>query len=269
MLGSIASQQCGSAFAAHVFPVLGVALTACLRSAVGGVALAAIDRPRLRGRSARDLLAVTLFGVLIASMNLSFYAAIDRIPLSLAVAIEFLGPLGVAVYASRRRVELLWVAIAAGGIVLFAGAPGSGVDAIGVACAVATGACWAAYIFVAKHVGRTWEGSQGVTVGLSVASVALIPVALVTTSLGTIDARTVLLICAVGAFAGALVFSLEVAALRKLPAGTYGVLASLEPAFAAVAGIALLGQSLSATQLCAILLVVIACVGAMRNPKAV
>ena len=263
MLGSIASQQCGSAFAAHVFPVLGVALTACLRSAVGGVALAVIERPQMRGRSAQDFFAVTIFGLLIAGMNLSFYAAIARIPLSLAVAIEFLGPLGVAVYMSRRRVDLLWVALAASGIVLFSGVSDSGLDAVGIGCALVTGACWAAYIFVAKQVGRSWVGSQGVTIGLAVASVTLIPVALATMHLGTIDVRTVLLICAVGGFAGALVFSLELAALRRLSAGTYGVLASLEPAMAALAGVVLLGQGLSVTQLCAIVLVVIACLGAM------
>jgi inner membrane transporter RhtA len=168
--------QCGAALATELFARGGVAGTAFLRCSFAAIVLMSVARPRLRGRNRADLASLVVFGVLLAGMNTAFYEAIDRLPLGVAVTIEFLGPLTVATVFSRRRRDLLWIALAAAGVAAFAGIPGGGdLDRAGIAFALAGATCWGTYVMVAKRVGRTWAGSEGVAGAMVVAALALAP----------------------------------------------------------------------------------------------
>ncbi len=194
-------------------------------------------------------------------MNVAFYAAIQRIPLGVAVTVEFLGPLSVALLHSRRLRDVLWVILAGAGIGIFAGLPASGaIDAAGLLFAVLAGAGWACYIFTAQRVGRAWAGSQGLAAGMLASAVLLAPFGV--GRVRSVSAGSGLVIVALGILSAALPFSLEMSALRRLTARAYGVLASLEPAIATVVGVIALGQHLHATDALATLLVVTASVGA-------
>jgi inner membrane transporter RhtA len=202
-------------------------------------------------------------------MNLCFYEALHRIPLGVAVTIEFVGPMGVAVALSRRRLDLLWVALAAAGILLLANPFGAGgVDPVGLAFVLAAAAAWAAYILLAQRTGHVFRGSTG----LAMASVVAVAVPLVP---GIADAGSALLGtealvvgCLVALMSSVIPYSLEVEALRRLPANVFGVLMSLDPALAAVAGFVVLGQRLGARELIAIALVVVASIGVTRASPA-
>ena len=260
MVGAMLSFQLGAAVATGLFAQVGVPATAFLKNAVGGLLLVAIARPNLR-RPPAELMWLLAFGVELALMNVAFYAAIQRIPLGVAVTVEFLGPLSVALLHSRRLRDVLWVILAAAGIAIFAGLPTSGgIDAAGLLFAVLAGAGWACYIFTAQRVGRAWEGSQGLAAGMLASAVLLAPFG--AGRVGSVSAGSGLTIVALGILSAALPFSLEMAALRRLTARAYGVLASLEPAIATVVGVLALGQHLHVTDALATLLVVTASVGA-------
>lgn len=260
MVGAMLSFQLGAAVATGLFSQVGVPATAFLKNAVGGVLLVAIARPNLR-RPAAELGWLLAFGIELALMNVAFYEAIQRIPLGVAVTVEFLGPLSVALLHSRRPRDVLWVILAAAGIAIFAGVPTTGgIDAAGLLFAAFAGAGWACYIFTAQRVGRAWEGSQGLAAGMLASAVLLAPLGL--GRVGSVSAGSGLTIVALGVLSAALPFSLEMAALRRLTARAYGVLASLEPAIATVVGVLALGQHLHATDALATLLVVTASVGA-------
>src|SRR5580704_5058265 len=157
VVGAIASVQLGSSLADTLFQRLGPGGTVFLRLATAAIILLALWRPRVRGRSKRELGLAGAFGVVLAGMNLSFYEALDRIPLGVAVAIEFVGPLAVAVSGSRRRVDLLWVALAALGVLVLTRGGAHGLDGPGVALAFAAGCMWAAYIVLNARLGRAFE----------------------------------------------------------------------------------------------------------------
>lgn len=257
LVAAMLAFQLGAAVATDLFAEVGVTATAFLRNAVGGLLLVAVTRPNLR-RGPVELLWLLVFGAELAAMNVFFYEAIRRIPLGVAVTVEFVGPLAVALLQSRRWRDVVWVAMAAAGIALFAGLPASGrLDAAGLVFAALAGATWAAYIFTAQRVGRAWQGSQGLAAAMLASAVLLAPLG--AGDLGAMRAGSGLAILAVGALA-ALPFSLEMSALRRLSARAYGVLASLEPAVATVVGLVALGQALHATDAVATLLVVTASV---------
>ena len=175
MVGAMLSFQLGAAVATGLFAQVGVPATAFLKNAVGGLLLVAIARPNLR-RPPAELAWLLAFGIELAIMNVAFYAAIQRIPLGVAVTVEFLGPLSVALLHSRRLRDVLWVILAAAGITIFAGVPTSGgIDVAGLLFAVLAGAGWACYIFTAQRVGRAWEGSQGLAAGMLASAVLLAP----------------------------------------------------------------------------------------------
>ena len=227
--------------------------------------LAAVLRPRFRGLTREQLTLVLLFGLALAGMNLSIYSALDRIPLGIAVTFEFVGPLGVAVFGSRRPLDLVWVALAAAGILLLANFGGTSLDGVGVALALIAGAFWAAYILLSARVGQSIPGADGLALAMLVAVVPLIP-------FGVAQGGSNLLvpwIIGVGLVAGlmssAIPYTLELEALRRLPTGVFGVLMSLEPAVAAIAGLLVLGQDLVAREVVAIVLVVVASAGAARG----
>jgi inner membrane transporter RhtA len=262
VLAAIASVQLGSALAKTLFDELGPGGAVFLRVAIAALVLAVAWRPRVRDHSARDLQLAALFGFSLAGMNLAFYESLDRIPLGVAVTFEFVGPLGVAVFGSRRPRDLVWVALAAAGILLLSDFGSSDLDSTGVVLALVAGGFWAAYILIAVRVGSAFEGGTGLALAMAVAGGLLVPV-------GVADGGGELLVPWILAAAGAVAvlssvipYSLELEALRRLPAGVFGVLMSLEPAMAAFAGFVVLGEELSARELVAILLVVAASAGA-------
>ena len=265
MLVAIASVQVGAALAKSLFDEAGPGGTAFLRSLFAAIVLAAVWRPALRGRSRSDWRLLALFGLVLAAMNLAFYESIERIPLGIAVTFEFVGPLGVAIAGSRRAVDLAWVALAAAGIVLLSDFGTADLDRLGVALALVAGGLWAAYILLSVRVGGVFPGGSGLALAMVLSAVLLAPV-------GVADAGGELLVVsvlAVGAgvavLSSAIPYTLELEALRRLPAGFFGVMMSLEPAMAALAGFIVLDEGLATRELAAILLVVAASAGAARN----
>jgi inner membrane transporter RhtA len=263
VMGAVASVQIGAAIATTLFDELGPAGTVLLRTGFAAVVLVLLWRPSLRGRSRVALRDALLFGLALAGMNLSFYAALDRIPLGIAVTFEFTGPFLVAVAGSRRASDLLWVALAAGGIVLLSPGIHGSLDVTGTLLALLAGAFWAAYIVLAARIGRAFSGGQGLSIAMVVATVVLLPSGIVAGGSNLGDPRLLAAGFAVAMLSSAIPYSLELEALRRLPKGTFGVLMSLEPGVAALVGLIALGQDLSANEVVAIGLVVAASAGAL------
>jgi inner membrane transporter RhtA len=265
VVGAIASVQFGSAIAATLFHRVGPAGSVLLRLVSGTIVLVALSRPRLRGRSHRELVLAAAFGLVLAAMNLSFYEAINRIPLGIAVTIEFIGPLGVAVAGSRRKLDFLWVALAAAGILALTNGSGHGIDALGVVLALTAGSLWATYILINARVGKAFPGGTGLALAMCVASVAILPIGVATGGSHLLEPRSLALGAAVGMLSSAIPYSFEIEALRRIPVSVFGVLMSIEPAMAALAGLIVLGQGLGLRALLGISLVVAASVGASRR----
>jgi inner membrane transporter RhtA len=263
VMGAIATVQVGAAIATSLFDELGPAGTVLLRTGFAAVALVLLWRPHLRGRPTGAMRDAVLFGIALAAMNLSFYAALDRIPLGIAVTLEFTGPFAVAVAGSRRASDLLWVALAAGGIVLLSPGIHGSLDVTGSLLALLAGAFWAAYIVLAARVGRAFSGGQGLAIAMVIATVVLLPSGIMAGGADLGDPRLLAIGFAVALLSSAIPYSLELEALRRLPKGTFGVLMSLEPAVAALVGLVALGQGLSASEVVAIGLVVAASAGAL------
>jgi inner membrane transporter RhtA len=265
VLVAITSLQFGAALAGTIFDETGPAGTALLRALFAALILVAIWRPSPRAHSVGDLRLVGVFGLVLGAMNLCIYESFSRIPLGIAVTIEFAGPLGIAVALSRRRLDLAWAALAAVGIVLLAD-PGSGdVDVLGVVFALVAAGCWAIYILVAQAAGQVFTGGRGVALAMSVA--VLVPLAPGIAGAGSelLQPQWLAIGCAVALLSSVLPYSLETEALRRLPANVFGVLMSLEPGVAALAGFAVLGQDLRARDVVAIALVVVASIGVTRG----
>ena len=267
VLGAISSVQFGAAFAKTLFDEVGVGGTVFLRVLFAAIVLAVIWRPRLAEHGRGDLLLAVAFGFTLGAMNLAFYSALDRIPLGIAVTFEFVGPLGVAVAGSRRPLDLLWVALAAAGILLLSEFGSTDLDGLGVALALLAGGLWAAYILLSARVGRAFPGGGGLALAMVVASAMLLPV-------GVGDAGADLLVpwilaagAAVAILSSAIPYSLEMEALRRMPAGVFGVLMSLEPAAGALAGLVVLSEGLAPREVVAILLVIAASAGAASQAK--
>ena len=262
VLGGITSVQFGAALAKTLFDEVGVGGTVFLRVFFAALVLALIWRPRLAAHGRDDLLLAVAFGLTLGAMNLAFYSALERIPLAIAVTFEFVGPLGVAVAGSRRPLDLLWVALAAAGILLLSDFGSTDLDGLGVALALLAGGLWAAYILLSARVGRAFPGGSGLTLAMVVASAMLLPV-------GVGDAGADLLVpwilaaaAGVAILSSAIPYSLEMEALRRMPPRVFGVLMSLEPAAGALAGLVLLSEGLAAREVVAILLVIAASAGA-------
>jgi inner membrane transporter RhtA len=267
VLCAAASVQFGAALAKTLFDEVGPGGTVFLRVAIGALLLAAAWRPRVSHHSRRDLLLACVFGLSLAGMNLAFYEAIDRIPLGVAVTFEFVGPLGVAVAGSRRALDVLWVVLAAAGILLLSDFGSTDLDGTGVALALLAGAFWAAYILLGVRVGQAFPGGGGLALAMLVAGAVLLPV-------GVADAGGDLLVpavlatgAAVAVLSSVIPYSLELEALRRLPQSVFGVLMSLEPALATLAGWVVLEQGLAARELLAVALVVAASAGAARGAQ--
>jgi len=264
VLTAASSVQFGAALAATLFDDLGPGGTSTLRVGLAALILVGYWRPRVRGVTRADLRLAGALGLSLGLMNYSFYEALDRVPLGIAVTIEFAGPLGVAVALSRRRLDLAWIALAATGIVLLADPGGGSVDTTGLVLVLLAAACWAAYILLAERLGRRFTGGRGLALAMVVA--ALVPLGPGIAQAGGALLRPEFLAigAAVALLSSVIPYSLEVEALRRMPRQVFGVLMSLEPALAALAGFVVLGQSLSARDLTAIGLVIAASVGATR-----
>ena len=265
---SIISTQVGAGIAKHLFASIGPGGTVLLRIGYAAVILLILRRPKLTGHSRSAYLTAFLFGVNLAAMNFCFYEALNRIPLGIAVTLEFIGPLGVAVVGSRRALDLLWVGLAAGGIVLLAPWGGLRFDLIGMALALVTAALWASYILLSPRVGRAFPGSSGLVIALLVGTVLLLPVGLngTTTSFGRPDVLIAGLVVAV--LSSVITFSFEMAALQRMEARVFGVLMSIEPAIGALVGLVVLGQTLDPRAIAAVACVVFASIGAARFESA-
>jgi inner membrane transporter RhtA len=262
VLAAAGSLQVGAAFAVTLFDDLGPGGAAFLRLLLAAVVLLALWRPRVRGHSMADLRIAAAFGLALGLMNWSIYEAMDRIPLGVAVTIEFWGPLAVAVVGSRRALDLLWVALAALGIVLLAGPGGGGIDAGGVALALLAGGCWAAYIGLSARTGQAFPGGTGLAIAMAVGAVVVLPAGIAQGGAALVHPGLLASALVVALASSVLPYSLELEALRRLPGAVFGVLMSLEPAVAALAGLAVLGQALVPREWAAIGLVVTASAGA-------
>lgn len=266
VFGAIVSIQFGAALAATLFDEAGAAGVSLLRLGLAAVVLMALVRPRLRGYSRAQLKLAGIYGLCLGAMNVTFYEALDRLPLGVAVTIEFAGPLGVAVALSRRRLDLVCALSAAAGIVLLADLGGGSVDGVGVAYALAAAACWAAYILIGQRAGSAFAGADAIALAMVAATaVAVVPGVAVGGS-DLLDGELLALGLAVAMLSSVIPYSLELEALRRLPANVFGVLMSLEPAVAALAGLIVLGQDLGVREVIAIGLVVAASVGVSRLP---
>ncbi len=263
-LGAIASVQLGATVARHLFAFLGPTATVFLRVGFGACILLAIARPRWPRFDARQWRAIVIFGLVIAGMNLSFYQAIARIPLGIAVTIEFIGPLGVAIVGSRKALDFAWATMAAAGVAMLS-LNGGNVTPLGVLFALGAAAGWASYILLSQRVGRLVPGPDGLAIALSVGGLALLPFGIASAGSRLLDLRNLGLGLVVAILSSALPFSLEFAALRRLSSQVFGILMSLEPAMGAAAGYLFLGQRLSLVDLIAVGFVMVASVGAART----
>ena len=267
VLGAVASVQSGAAVATKLFAQIGPGGTVFLRLALSAVLVAAIVRPKVRGRSARHLRLVAMFAVVLAAMNTLFYLSLNRIPLGIAVTVEFLGPLSVAIAGSRRALDVLWALLAALGVVLLTGGGGT-LDWVGVLLAASAGACWAGYILLSQRVGRVFDGMSGLAIALVIGAVVVAPYGLVVGGrdllLGSVLAKGAV----IALLSSAIPYSLELAALRRLRAAVFGVLMSLEPAMAALSGLIFLDQHLQPREWLAVFSVMVASVGATMATRA-
>ena len=295
VFSGIVSVQVGAGLAARMFSQAGPAGVTGLRlwwaalimALVGGRAVGRTLREVVAARAWRDLAIAVAFGLVLGAMNYSIYQAFARIPLGVAVTIEFLGPLAVAVASSRRRLDLLWVALAAAGVVLltqggvrlasgaagFAGTAGSRAGPLlglsttgaGLAFALLAATCWAAYILLSRATGRRFGGSSGLVIAMIVAALLVTGPAVAQAGPALTQPAPIAEGLAVGLLSSVIPYRFELEALRRVPAGVFGIWMSLEPAVAALVGLALLGESLAVRQWLAIMLVIIASAGSARS----
>jgi inner membrane transporter RhtA len=263
-LGAIASVQLGATVARHLFASLGLTGTVFLRVAFGACILVVLARPRWPRFEARQWRSIVLFGLIIAGMNLCFYQAIARIQLGVAVTIEFLGPLGVAIAGSRSRLDVAWALMATAGVAMLSFSGGS-VTPVGILFALGAAVGWAAYILLSQRVGKLVPGPDGLALALAVGGLALLPFGIAGAGTRLLELRNLAVGLVVAILSSAIPFSLEFAALRRLSSRLFGILMSLEPAVGAAAGFLFLGQRLSFRDLIAIALVMAASAGATRT----
>ncbi len=263
VLASIVTVQVGAAFAKSLFDLADPTAVAWLRMAVAALIFWVVARPRLRGRTWPEWRVVIGYGIALATMNWAIYQSFARIPIGLAVTIEFLGPLGIALFGSRRVRDLLWVGLAAVGVALLGVFPTT-VDWIGVGFALLAGAAWAGYILLSGPTGAAWEGVTGVTVGSLVGALVFLVPGLLAGGTALWQPRVALLAVAVGVLSSVIPYGLEMIARRRIPASVFGILMSLEPAAAALAGLLLLGEQLGWVELVAMGCVIVASAGSTR-----
>jgi inner membrane transporter RhtA len=256
--------QLGAALSDPLFDEISPAGVVALRLALAALMLWPFARPRIRGRSREDLAAAGALGVCSGLLTLAFFEAISRIPLGVAVTIEFLGPLGVALAGSRRARDVGWVLLAGAGVAMLTLGDGAGepLELAGVALAGVSACCWAAYILLTKRVGARWPGLQGLSVSLIVAALVTFPFGAASDGAELLEPHLLLASLGLALLIPLLPYIFELIALRRLPTALFGVIMSLEPACAALLGFLILGQRLAVTGVIAVAMVVVASAGA-------
>lgn len=267
VLLAIISVQCGAAIAKSLFPAIGAAGTASLRIGISAIILLIAYRPNLKAITPKQWKIVVPYGLSLGAMNLIFYLAIERIPIGLAVTLEFIGPLLVAIIGSRRLIDYCWVLLAAAGIVLIAPWTSDGLDLLGVFYALLAGALWASYIVLGGKISQIMNGGQAVSTGMLFAAILILPFGLYENGLANLTPKFLGMGIALALLSSAIPFTLEMKALGQLPPRTFSILMSLEPAAASVCAFIFLQEHLTFSQILAVLCVVIASVGSTLTAK--
>lgn len=261
VLIAVFSVQFGGAAAVVLIGAVGVLGAVALRLSIAALVMVAATRPRIRGYTRSDWLVVAAFGLSLAAMNTAFYGSIARLPVGVAVTIEFIGPLGLAAALSRRWLDGAAVAVAAAGVLLTSNVltePLADIDLVGILLALVAGLCWACYILLSERTGRRFPGAQGVAWAMVVGAAVMLPLGLVPQGTALFEPRVLGLGLAIATLSSALPYSLELISLRYLDPRVFGILLSLEPAAAALAGFLVLGQLLAPLQVGGMALVVLA-----------
>jgi inner membrane transporter RhtA len=262
VIAAVVSVQAGSAAATTLFDQVGPAGAVLYRLAFAALVLLAIWRPHPLEQGRDGLILAIAFGAMLAGMNFLFYESIDRIDLGIAVTFEFVGPLLVGLFASRRPLDLVWVACAAAGVLLLTRPSGSASTA-GIAFALGAGGCWALYILLSARIGRVFGGGRGLALAMAVAALIMVVPGGLAADGDLIDPGAAAVGAATAVLSSVIPYSLELEALRRIAVGTFGVLMSLEPAVAALIGLIALDQSLAGFDVIGIGLVVVASAGVL------
>ena len=264
---AMASIHSGAAIAKSLFDQVSPFGMVSLRLGLGALVLVILFRPQWRHHSWREYRLLALLGLSMGVMNACLYHAIAYIPIGVAVTLEFVGPLGVALAHSRRGADWLWVMLAATGVVLLAPVGGASLHPIGVLLALISGACWAAYIILSAKVGKVFPGSEGVAMAMTAGAIAILPFGIAAEGTNLLNPYVLMMGLLVAMLSSALPYSLEMAALRQLPVKVFGVLMSVEPAFASCIGLIILGEQLSLRMVVAMVLVSSASIGSTLKSR--
>lgn len=268
LLIAMASIQSGASLAKSMFPVVGAQGTTTLRLIFASIIMLALLRPWRARFNASTLCSVIIYGLALGGMNFLFYMSLRTVPLGIAVALEFTGPLAVAIFASRRALDFLWIALAIVGLLLLipTGQTGASLDLTGAAYALGAGVCWALYILYGQRAGAE-NGIQTAALGVLIAALFVAPIGIAHAGSALLTPALIPVALAVAILSTALPYSLEMVALTRMPARTFGTLMSIEPAFGALSGLLFLGEVLSLTQWLAILAIITASVGATLSMR--
>lgn len=264
---AILSVQSGAAIAKGLFPAIGAAGTASLRIGISAILLLAVYRPNLQKISAAQWRFVIPYGLSLGAMNLIFYLAIERIPIGLAVTLEFIGPLLVAVLGSKRLIDFFWILLAGAGIILIAPWTNSRIDPLGVLFALLAGALWAAYIVLGGKISKIMKGGDAVAIGMGFAALLVLPFGILGNGLLQLTPKLFALGTALALLSSAIPFTLEMKALGQLPARTFSILMSLEPAAASLCALLFLQEYLTFHEVLAVVFVVVASAGSTLTAK--
>ncbi len=268
LLIAMASIQTGASLAKTLFPLVGAQGTTSLRLIFASIILLLVLKPWRARFTAKSLRTVFIYGIALGGMNFLFYMSLRSVPLGIAVALEFTGPLAVALFSSRKPLDFVWIALAAVGLLLLIpiGQENANLDLTGVAYALGAGVCWAAYILFGQKAGED-NGIQTAALGVLIAAIFIAPIGVVHAGSALWDISLVPTAIAVAVLSTALPYSLEMVALTRMPARTFGTLASIEPAFGALSGILFLGEHLSLIQWLAISAIIMASAGATLTAR--
>ncbi|MDT8621614.1 threonine/homoserine exporter RhtA [Klebsiella grimontii] len=262
ILIAMISIQSGASLAKSLFPLVGAPGVTALRLALGTLILVVIFKPWRLRFAPEQRLPLLLYGLSLGAMNYLFYLSIQRIPLGVAVALEFTGPLAVALFGSRRPLDFVWVALAVLGLwfLLPLGQSVAQIDPVGALLALGAGACWAVYILTGQRAGEE-HGPATVAMGSLIAAVVFVPMGMIQASDTLFQWGLLLPGLGIAILSTALPYSLEMVALTRMPSKTFGTLMSMEPALAALSGMVFLGETLTATQTLALGAIILASMG--------
>jgi inner membrane transporter RhtA len=268
LLIAMASIQSGASLAKSMFPIVGAQGTTTLRLIFASIIMLLLLRPWRAKLTASSLRTVIVYGMALGGMNFLFYMSLKTIPLAIAVALEFTGPLAVAVYASRRAMDFLWIGLAVIGLLLLipSGGTSAGIDLIGVGYALGAGICWALYILFGQKAGAD-NGVQTAALGVMIAALFVAPIGIVHAGAALLTPSLIPIAIGVAILSTALPYTLEMVALTRMPARTFGTLMSIEPAFGALSGLLFLHEYLSPAQWLAIACIILASVGATMTMR--